>query len=48
MYIFHDFSYNILFVKLLVCSIPVVFRRVVNVYIVRGMSKVQSLQSPEL
>ena len=30
------------------CSIPVVFRRVVNVYIVRGMSKVQSLQPLEL
>ena len=30
------------------CSIPVVFRRVVNVYIFRGMSKAQSLQPQEL
>ena len=37
--------FNISF--LLICSILVVFRRVVNVYIVRGMSKGQSLQSQE-
>ena len=30
------------------CSIPVVFRRVVNVYIFRGMSKAQGLQPQEL
>ena len=38
--------FNISF--LLICSILVVFRHVVNVYIVRGMSKGQSLQSQEL
>ena len=41
--------FNILIYRfLLICSILVVFRHVVNVYIVRGMSKVQSLQSQEL